>query len=105
MLMYALLIPAANAAFMATGKITKFHVGVDPQTNKENFAVYLQSTKGCATGWYYSYNTYNSKMGWKMLFDLSIVAYKNGKTISIFNRSMNAANCNSKRFEAIDTVN
>lgn len=101
-LLFVFLVPSTSfAEFVATGKVIKFHVGLD-SSGKENFAVYLQSSKGCPTGWYYSYNTYQTPNGWRMLFDLSMAAYEKGKTISIFNSS---ANCGLKRFGAIDTIN
>jgi hypothetical protein len=87
---------SANADFVASGTITKFHVGPD------DFAIYLKSTKGCPSQWYYSYRKETEPDTWKMLFDLALLAYEKRKSLSIFYSS---ADCNLKRFKAIDTIN
>ena len=98
MLLFALLFitTSANAEFVATGKVTKFHVATN------NFGIYLSSSNGCPSDWYYSYKKDMNTVVWKMLFDLSLSVYENGKTLSIFHTT---AKCDAKRFIAIDTVN
>ena len=87
---------SVNAEFVASGTATRFHVGPN------NFAIYLESTKGCPSQWYYVYINDTGYETWKMLFDLSLLVYEKHKHISIFHT--NAA-CNLKRFGAIDTIN
>jgi hypothetical protein len=87
---------SVNADFVASGTIVKFHVASD------NFGIYLKSTKGCPSEWYYSFRKESEPDTWKMLFDLSLLAYDKGKSLSIFYTS---GDCNLKRFTAIDTIN
>nr|VFK37892.1 MAG: hypothetical protein BECKTC1821D_GA0114238_100295 [Candidatus Kentron sp. TC] len=88
---------SAHADFVATGKVTKFHMSGD------NFAIFLSSTSGCPSNWYYVYQyDMDSILAWKMLFDLALSVYENGKTLSIFHTT---SDCSEQSFVAIDTVN
>nr|VFK37197.1 MAG: hypothetical protein BECKSD772F_GA0070984_101212 [Candidatus Kentron sp. SD] len=94
--LFAMVSTSTHADFVATGKVTKFHM------SGNNFAIFLSSTRGCPSNWYYVYKNDLGIVAWKMMFDLALSVYENGRTLSIFHTT---SDCNEKRFTAIDTVN
>ena len=86
------------AEFLATGIVSRFHVAPN------NFAVYLSSSAGCPSNWYYVYNTDINSNEYFLLYSVAMTAYTKGKTVSIF--AINPARtCADQKFNAIDTVN
>ena len=97
-IMVALFSATVSADFLATGTVTKFHVGPN------NFSVYLSSSTGCPSNWYYVYNTDLDSTAYLLLHSIALTAYMKGKTISIFAGNP-ARTCAEQRFNAIDTLN